>query len=1589
MSAASIPLQNLFLYIRDLYDVSEVTYEFTQEHGNRKTEDFNYWTLRKLLDLDKLCKQKGIKEFGLYLNDSLDEDDSDETLLKIKPVTKIPDEPLPPEFIRPWVMYKRHPGVIPSLILKQDDDPYEYFDDSSERVEAFNRLSAECANKYLYDLSGIPYILDNWVVIQDGKLQKIDQRKITVTLNSTERLKQLFTAYNKDFEAYFDKYWTAFLVNELYHALHGLYYDLKGKENKQLCLSFGMISGRIGGVEYRNYTFAVPLIMKLKNRAFEIHFDSISSKIDCECNFLTLLDKHFSLDSSEGKQQKKQSVLDMVEGFNSGKHAFVFDAEFIESEYMELARNLVQIFPNHKVVSHQEAIPFRNNDRLGQSNGPLTELQLNYDFYPDPVADRILLSFSPIIQTRMVETYTIVSRDAARIVRNIDLLEKNNQSQKIPPLFKKMFSIKRGEARADSPIVPPVKTLLDEGDFLFPLPYNKEQFDIVKRMQTDDAVIVKGPPGTGKSHTIANIISHYVSQGKSILVVSQNAKALNVVRDKLPESIRSLAVSLLGQGKSNEMLKNSVNSIIRHLSATYSEEYLQKLVQELSGQKQKYDTGKQDLIHRIRENQKIWRLSGIPVVIQGSARGNAPEEIIKTTAELAELYCDYLTFQNPVVDEISYHESHHDWVIQIENLLHYKGYLDPEEYTLFSLDCPPESEILHPDQRSILIEKLSAIKATIDPVNFSKLTFHDFGEDFFACLYKLSELQDDVYDDPMCLSVLRSEKFEESTLVKVYERYAESRAKIKQTGIDLINYMIETPSSETSDPKAMLLSLEQLIAKHGKSKDLGTLARALLPKEQKDIYNYKINFTRVSNVDDLAVLRDFYKVKCDTRSAVIAFSNYLKLLGLERQLSELDELKPLDKLYQYIKLVERQNRTLADYGMKTISLSSVKDTEYIKHLMSFQAYKEYLEILKKLEEYGKTYLSWENTHNSLRGMAKSVSDVESYEYNLQYEDFLQFSQVYPKLLVYRKAYQALYDALPQTAAYIHAQYVQGGQSIKPSETELAMFLARLRTILLESSGKIGDIEEAITTLHKLRKEIMAKTAELVAYNAWYLKSQKTTDDQKSALNAWLNDLTNIGRGYGKNTARNLASAIKNMDKAKDAVPIWIMTIANAITFFQDASPSQFDLMIIDEASQCDFSAFNLAFRSAKMIIVGDENQTAVAIDNTKFPKDKVNRLVDQYLPEHEHQVQFNVTNKANSIYSICSVLYPNTITLVEHFRCLPEIIGFSNKWVYNSDIIPLRTCAEYPYGLPVEARYVIDNPKDESRINLVEETVKYIENTILNLHEKDVFPRIGILTLDSSNIKHQKALIKRVSQSDIVKMHEEKLELIIGTSREFQGDERDIIIMTITTTSAVIDEDGNVSHRVLPKISGEEFMRIYNVAASRALYKSVLLHSVQLDTVSMIPPDCWRKKLIDYYHNIKPVYVINRDKIESVLEKTDSNLGRFGTEICTMLCEHGFKYCLFPSYRLGKYKIDFALLHKDSTLAIQCDGYDSEINPGENSGCVTDKELHDKLDQQMVLERVGWKVYRVQRADWFFNRQECMLKLLKWVARYIPPQYEG
>ncbi|MGB1017768.1 MAG: AAA domain-containing protein [Chitinophagales bacterium] len=237
----------------------------------------------------------------------------------------------------------------------------------------------------------------------------------------------------------------------------------------------------------------------------------------------------------------------------------------------------------------------------------------------------------------------------------------------------------------------------------------------------------------------------------------------------------------------------------------------------------------------------------------------------------------------------------------------------------------------------------------------------------------------------------------------------------------------------------------------------------------------------------------------------------------------------------------------------------------------------------------------------------------------------------------------------------------------------------------------------------------------------------------------------------------------------NTVSITSLTIKKA--FLQE--PEIFDLLVIDEASQSDIaSALPLIYRAKKVVVIGDSLQlphiSSVQAHEQKFVLDKLNLPINEY-----NYLNDSLFEKAKKVSNLA---YLKTGFLNEHFRCHPDIIGFSNRYYYlplAGQSLEIKTKKEsYTLGNPginwVDVKGEIEENRNVNK--------KEVEQCILLAKKlRAEFPNasIGITT----PFKHQKQALLR-AMSALPAGH----KIMCDTVHKFQGDEKDIIIFSLTVT---------------------------------------------------------------------------------------------------------------------------------------------------------------------------------------------------------------
>jgi len=137
------------------------------------------------------------------------------------------------------------------------------------------------------------------------------------------------------------------------------------------------------------------------------------------------------------------------------------------------------------------------------------------------------------------------------------------------------------------------------------------------------------------------------------------------------------------------------------------------------------------------------------------------------------------------------------------------------------------------------------------------------------------------------------------------------------------------------------------------------------------------------------------------------------------------------------------------------------------------------------------------------------------------------------------------------------------------------------------------------------------------------------------------------------------------EKLFETFPIWVVR-KQIVPFILPCTEQSFDLVVVDEATQCRVDdAMSLMFRAKKILVVGDDKQTVL----------QKNSVIDDYLfNDHELDEHLRSTQArgfkggGSHIFALVKAIKQASVMLDEHYRCPASIIEFSNKYVYDNGL---------------------------------------------------------------------------------------------------------------------------------------------------------------------------------------------------------------------------------------------------------------------------------------------------------------------------------
>ncbi len=351
---------------------------------------------------------------------------------------------------------------------------------------------------------------------------------------------------------------------------------------------------------------------------------------------------------------------------------------------------------------------------------------------------------------------------------------------------------------------------------------------------------------------------------------------------------------------------------------------------------------------------------------------------------------------------------------------------------------------------------------------------------------------------------------------------------------------------------------------------------------------------------------------------------------------------------------------------------------------------------------------------------------------------------------------------------------------------IAMDVTRL---FLDASFKTDKLDSKLPTVQEVLEKIQAlqidrdRLVRELFLSQLTRVAQQTTDigfDGSSSvvtkISALIDSLKSIEQFENFEPIRN-----ELQRRLFDSFPFWICR-KQMVPFLLPCEENSFDLLVVDEATQCKVDdAFPLLFRARKILVVGDDKQTVLA----------KNSVVDDYLfrefnlEDHLKSTQARgIKGGGSHIFGLIKGIRESSVMLDEHYRCPPDIIWYSNHYVYGDELKTMQWTQEIKEAT-VEVNYSEQNESSSGRqdhgqykgieTDMIERFMKFVATKIQSIEKQsgktiDVENQVAICYFLLKNEPY----FKSIKKSWLEKL-DRGSDILDGAGAALQGKERDYI----------------------------------------------------------------------------------------------------------------------------------------------------------------------------------------------------------------------
>ena len=1109
--------------------------------------------------------------------------------------------------------------------------------------------------------------------------------------------------------------------------------------------------------------------------------------------------------------------------------------------------------------------------------------------------------------------------------------------------------------------------LLKVGREVFsPLPLNDKQLRVLNHVDEHAHTIVQGPPGTGKTHMAAALLSHLLAQGKRVLVTAQTERALYELREKMPSEVRELAVSVIGSS-SQEMsdLRTAVETIQRK-SSTFDQAESDRAIRTL-----------EDTLSRLKEQRtRILR------------EWTEKLEAEQAPANLAGYNYPFSTLVEKMVAD----RENFDWIEQLEILdLERKFPLHREQIShLLTLLNDPE----------VMLVQRAELSAAFDPALFGS------PDEFEIALRRLEQAEKGIEE--------LNERVEKGILTAWENLSPNERLQVQATVSSVDNMLRDlrsftAPWTQTLGPNSSIRDFEHWRVTH---RNLSNKFAGIQPQlaEIRDLRMVSVDGSIDSYVPMAVSLKEYLSsgktlaVKPDgtvkapvfgggTVKAALPFLNGVRLNGMPPTTNELVskflayvnvswELQMAQRIWPFIRIDPSEPVNAADYlqadldqfGQYLDLLNSLNTSLSILERLGFEPGLETALEVERLLPFLNQFLEMRSALEDARSEFEIVSGSRAidssdgekprwiaqlgssiHERNAKkYRDSLEQGLIFHSLSLKQREARMLLDQVGSWSPEL-ANVLQDEQSrtrwapLLPLMEDAQNWLMAKRYVERHTETTRDD---GVSAVAEIDREMHAAISALAAERAWRsaVGAERIDGRMRATMQAYVQAVRRLGKGKGTHAEQHRRDVRRHLDRAREAVPVWIMPIYKVVEQFA-LNQDMFDVIVVDEASQAGIESIFLQYLAPKIVVVGDDRQVSPAAVGVDI--DKLAKTARQYLYDFENVDAWK--DPGRSLFDDANMRYGGRIALDEHRRCVPEIIEFSNELVYRPGNIELKPVREVGASrlAPFRVTRTPNAFEEGKKVNRAEaDTLVARLLTAIESPEYDG-KTFGVISLLSSSAQGD-YIQKRLLGALPPRVWEER-SLKVGNPADFQGAERDVIFLSMVSPAPQGTRPSS-----LTQLQHEQR---YNVAVSRAKDQVWLFHSIGVEDLQN--HEDVRYKLLEYAYRVAEASPEARvSQLVSPDVPTEPFDSLFEQRVYNELVVRG--YYVIPQHDAFGRRIDLVVQGNSGRLAVECDGD------------YWHSEEHALADQarQRELERLGWVFVRLFESDFYLDKEREIQRIV-------------